>query len=712
MRKEKIQLLEDYIREMTSVMCLLYPEKDKKEMKKYIREVVYTNAQNFPIEWDNSYTGDHGESTFLSLTEWMHKRKPIIAGNATLFCRQDELLSPNSIMLDIEIGFRDKEKRDMFEGIRKGADPYYIMMKDIANTKLKATINSEYGISGSPYSAFYDRWCAPATTMTAQQVISTVEQAFETILGSNYVFISINELFDWINLQLKEDVIEDDTIQPITREELVEMLYKRMMKQTDSIHDLIQRAVSNMEQKYVTLLFYRLNLKELVYRNPSISDRIVQIIDSVKVYPVLEEDNWEMEMPEELKGRFQTVNEYTIFRDQKAFMDPNNPPEEILDRLQELIGLLMYYVYAPYISFDRVYRLRNFERYAVSTIDTDSDFIIMDSLLEMVEKVYRKKKETLPFDQMTFLFISTNLITALITEIANKQLNLYGEHAGIPKEFRGYYKMKNELLVLNMVLAKVKKRYLCKVVLREGVMLKKPKYNITGFEFRRASSSDKTEKVFVDMCKNRLMDPDSIDIKGLIRDIKQVQAIIRKSILDGEVDYLPIASLKAADAFANPERMKVVRACMIWNYLNPQSQIQYPSKGHMMNLSIFTEEELKALKGKIDDPIYNTIRYEVFENTNSYFMKREVKQKVDKKTGEVIETIKYTSKGIQAIVIPFGSRVPEYILPFCDVNSMINSIVSPMKSVLDIFNIPLQTEGKNRSVCNRQTSTITNILKF
>src|SRR5699024_5842663 len=156
--------------------------------------------------------------------------------------------------------------------------------------------------------------------------------------------------------------------------------YKRMMKQTDSIHDLIQRAVANMEQKYVTLLFYRLNLKELVYRNPSVSDRIVQIIDSVKVYPVLEEDNWEMEMPEELKGRFQTVNEYTIFRDQKAFMDPNNPPEEILDRLHELIGLLMYYVYAPYISFDRVYRLRNFERYAVSTIDTDSDFIIMDSL--------------------------------------------------------------------------------------------------------------------------------------------------------------------------------------------------------------------------------------------------------------------------------------------------------------------------------------------
>ena len=84
----------------------------------------------------------------------------------------------------------------------------------------------------------------------------------------------------------------------------------------------------------------------------------------------------------------------------------------------------MYYVYAPYISFDRVYRLRNFERYAVSTIYTDRDFIIMDSLLEMVNKVYLKKKETLPFDQMTFLYISTNLITALMTIIVNKQLNL------------------------------------------------------------------------------------------------------------------------------------------------------------------------------------------------------------------------------------------------------------------------------------------------
>ena len=41
MRKEKIQLLEDYIREMTSVMCLLYPEKDKKDEKNL--EALVTN---------------------------------------------------------------------------------------------------------------------------------------------------------------------------------------------------------------------------------------------------------------------------------------------------------------------------------------------------------------------------------------------------------------------------------------------------------------------------------------------------------------------------------------------------------------------------------------------------------------------------------------------------------------------------------------------
>ena len=52
--------------------------------------------------------------------------------------------------------------------------------------------------------------------------------------------------------------------------------------------------------------------------------------------------------------------------------------------------------------------------------------------------------------------------------------------------------MKNEFFFSNLVLAKVKKRYLSKVLLREGNRLKKPKYDIKGFDFKKSSRLNET----------------------------------------------------------------------------------------------------------------------------------------------------------------------------------------------------------------------------
>ena len=52
--------------------------------------------------------------------------------------------------------------------------------------------------------------------------------------------------------------------------------------------------------------------------------------------------------------------------------------------------------------------------------------------------------------------------------------------SNVSEEHRGRYAMKNEFFFIKLIIAKTKKRYLSKILLREGNRLTKPKYDIKG----------------------------------------------------------------------------------------------------------------------------------------------------------------------------------------------------------------------------------------
>ena len=53
----------------------------------------------------------------------------------------------------------------------------------------------DYGGSGAPTSAFYSEHSGPATTVSAQSVISTTENTFEAFIADNYYFLDLNDFF-------------------------------------------------------------------------------------------------------------------------------------------------------------------------------------------------------------------------------------------------------------------------------------------------------------------------------------------------------------------------------------------------------------------------------------------------------------------------------------------------------------------------------------
>jgi hypothetical protein len=72
----------------------------------------------------------------------------------------------------------------------------------------------------------------------------------------------------------------------------------------------------------------------------------------------------------------------------------------------------------------------------------------------------------------------------------------------------------------------------------------------------------------------------------------------------------------------------------------------------------------------------------------------------------------YDVKGMQAIAIPSNQSIPEYLLPYVDYATVINTILSPFKPVLAILKAQTLDEGKNVNGTNRKTKAVTNIIKF
>ena len=126
-------------------------------------------------------------------------------------------------------------------------------------------------------------------------------------------------------------------------------------------------------------------------------------------------------------------------------MDQNSRPDTIKEILEKRNKDYMTYVYMPYMSFDRIHRLKYIQRKTVCIVDTDSNILALDQWVdfcrnEVLQGMYGR-------DDEHNKFIIINTLTYFITSAVSDILDRYGRHSNIPEEFRGRFGMKNELSI-------------------------------------------------------------------------------------------------------------------------------------------------------------------------------------------------------------------------------------------------------------------------
>ena len=204
-----------------------------------------------------------------------------------------------------------------------------------------------------------------ATTLSAQSVISSAKNFFESFLADNYNFLNSTELVHWMNKVIDEDIELDGFIKIRTVDEVCDRLVDKIIQVKDTDRDMIFSYLCNLSDEELTVLYYKNNILEFMNDHVVIQDLVFAILCKIQNLEKVDEKNPDPSI--DLLGM--SPKEYNKYVDKEYFMDPNTVPKSIKEELNLFKEYIMKYVFTQYLSFDRIYRLRNFKRRVVTVID-------------------------------------------------------------------------------------------------------------------------------------------------------------------------------------------------------------------------------------------------------------------------------------------------------------------------------------------------------
>ena len=631
----------DWIENMKETVKLTYPTLSDKEITDYLYEIIDKEIKVPIANLDNNYTGKNKNVDVLTLLQWIKDNEFIIAGNGTIFKNQNQEYNPTIHML---MDLKNKRSRIKKERDNLNPDSYEYLVKDIQQGTCKRAMNSDYGGSGSDITYFYNLYCAVSTTATGQSLISTAMCTFENFFSDNVKFIDYDDFVVYVNNILKEEYILDTSF---LGNKTVKEVYNRLKNKFinyKEIYDFpICNILKNLNQMELNLLYYKNNLYEFS-KLPKIKKMLFNMIDKVD-----------------------------------RFLNPNKVPDIIKKDLEELWRYYDEFVVYNYFAFDRIGRLTCDTRDTVCTIDTDSNMLTLYEWVSFVEDEIIENDVKLLSKGNDLIYIIINIICYIITQLISKHLEKYAETSGILDEYAPYLNMKNELLFYKMLLTETKKRYMGKILLREGNEYHK--IDSKGVDHTKSTCNEYTRNFITNLIGDEILENtnDDINIKVIINSIDNFAKEIRYSLEKREKTFLSPMKVKEAKAYKMPFQEQAFRGAYAWNLIYPDQNIEFPDNIDIVHLKIPTLEVIEDMKETYPKEYENIKRY-IFESK--------------------IEEVR--KKGLMVLAIPKNiDLIPEWCEKYIDYDKIINSNTSKMNPILESLGIKtINTDSKTTYYSN------------
>ena len=343
--------LNDYRETMTRIIGSMFPHMEESDIKAGVDYSIAKRFKNFNLQIQNNYTRSIHERTMLELLDYIARREPIITSYGTMFKRHEDVPNPMSRVIQNFLSLRKAHKKEMFK-YPKGSEMFehYNLLQALD----KIDANGIYGLIGLYSSLIYDLNVSPAVTSTGRSLISSAILCFEGFLSNNVQFGGLNDILIFIdNIRLEHSTWkfnDQEILIPngfVSIEECFNKLilncgYKYIPSDQDM--DVVWKILHNCNQIELNRLFYKNNLYCFMDL-PIARNLMVQIITKMT----------------------------------RPYIEPANPPEEILPELNMLRDLLVEYVFYCHQYMDRIVRNKEMIKKISLVSDTDSSFVSLDA---------------------------------------------------------------------------------------------------------------------------------------------------------------------------------------------------------------------------------------------------------------------------------------------------------------------------------------------
>lgn len=560
------------------------------KVEEYLDQIIASELKDPTVYVVNNQKRIVSTIDLLALTESIEDQNLLIGGASVLFCQHDQMKNPvrNFILRQRNKRKEEKKKRDTYD---KVLNPEEWMKWDIKQLNTKILQNSLYGVLGYAKFILHNLFLAESITRMGRVIISAAACGFENFLADNIKFSTTSEIYEYINLIIKEyeDLYKGKmTFSILGVTKTSEEVFDRIMKKCSfyvpgNTQRHLMAMINRQTDDIKLLLYYKNNFLEF-NRIPCIKEKIkffMSRIDELKL-PSLEK-----------------------IKDEKA-------RKEVAD-LWNFYDVFVFYNHPIY---DSVRKMAYGTREAVLYIDTDSNFVALNRWVQQIR--HEIMEDQYPQDPKEMVFICANIITIFLTTVVDRNLKMYARNCNVSEKWAQYLSMKNEFFFWRILFGDVKKRYIDLQMIQEGKLLNDGNGipEIKGYDLQKSTTKENLQKFYTDLCMKQILSPDEIDLRTIMLDIDALKKEIRRSMEAGESLYFKQANVNPPEHYATPLRISGIKAVMLWNALSPEYAIELPS-----DVDIIPIRNINSAKGRewlqLHYPdVYARFEREIINNRN------------------------------------------------------------------------------------------------
>lgn len=457
---------------------------------KYLSELFDKYYKDSDIKLYNSYSGIMHEMKSSQLLGEIED-KFIIVENGVLFYNHHVKLDPLVKTISQLKEGRTDNKRKRKDAINNN-DTILSTFYDNAQNDDKLFMNTNYGIQLNPYSRFYNFDVASSTTIRGRSSVSLNGLAVETVFGiyrPNGIAVYLNLINNLIN----KDV--DHLIKDLPEVSVYKVMNHLLINKPDYYaKDILYNRINKLSDNDLKKIYYSYNFKAIMN-----TDRAKKLLTEV----------YEIQNKEYYKIKDVPTKKYKSI----LYLDPSSPPDNIKDKMDELIQFVSKLITGFYWfegdlnedgkEFTSTQELfKSTVRTKVAVTDTDSLIIMIEDMVNIIRDILDVETVN-EFDSLMLDYTISCFIVAVIGEVLGDTLKRYGDATLIPSEYNHIMNYKQEFLFRTLQVTEGAKNYLGIIAVQEGVYLPKEEVQIKGLSLKKSNFnetlSERASHVAVDL---------------------------------------------------------------------------------------------------------------------------------------------------------------------------------------------------------------------